>query len=71
MNRPTVAVGNLGFVFASNVVQHHRSGVAEFFSKAPVVLVAAHGSLVEEKVDLGCRMSSVVQPGCLEDVYPK
>ncbi|PPE00739.1 hypothetical protein GOBAR_DD02241 [Gossypium barbadense] len=62
-----MAVGDFGFIFTSNVVQHHRSGVAEFFSKAPVVLVDTHGSLVGGRGGLGCRMSSVVRSGCLED----
>ncbi|PPD72031.1 hypothetical protein GOBAR_DD31076 [Gossypium barbadense] len=70
MNRLKVAVGDLGFVFALNVIQHHRSGVTKFFSKAPVLLVDVHGRLVGEMGGLGCRMSLVVRPGCLEDGRP-
>ncbi|PPD74891.1 hypothetical protein GOBAR_DD28187 [Gossypium barbadense] len=55
MNRPKVAVGGLGFVFTLNVVQHHRLGIAEFFSKVSVVVVVVHGHLVGERGDLGCR----------------
>ncbi|PPD93752.1 hypothetical protein GOBAR_DD09311 [Gossypium barbadense] len=66
-----MAVGDLGFIFVSNVVQHLCSWVVKFFSKVPVVLVDAHGSLVRERGGLGCRISLVVRLGCLEDVQSK
>ncbi|PPD70620.1 hypothetical protein GOBAR_DD32502 [Gossypium barbadense] len=70
MNRLKVAVGDLGFIFALNVIQHHRLGVAEFFSKAPIVLVNVHGRLVGGMRGLGCRMSLVVRPSYFEDGWP-
>ncbi|PPD94637.1 hypothetical protein GOBAR_DD08340 [Gossypium barbadense] len=42
INRPTVAVGEHGFIFASNLIQHYRLAVAEFFLKALTMLVVVH-----------------------------
>lgn len=64
MNRKKVAVGGLGFVFALNVFQHHRLGIATFFSMVSVVMIDVHGCLVGEMCSFGCQMSEVVRQGC-------
>ncbi|PPD69809.1 hypothetical protein GOBAR_DD33319 [Gossypium barbadense] len=68
MNRQKVVVGGLGFVFALNMVQHHRLGIAAFFSMVSVVMIDVHGCLVGKMSGLGCRMSEVVRQGKEKEV---